>query len=196
MPTRTPLGSLIQASLDAHGWSARKVEEISGGKFGLSRANLSLLSTRPLTSIKGETITALAEVLNLPSELVMRAALRSLKTPIELKDSTGSPEEAIQMDIDLSQADKQTLLRLLEVMRAEAGGEHDQRSAPMTHAGHSPATDDLAARRRGHAGTPDDAVHPGEDDWTAPPPLEQLAADDSPSEGRERRRRLDESEGA
>ena len=99
---------------------------------------------------------------------------------------------------NLSLRSRRAAIEMLRALVAaeQGGGEHDQRSAPMTTAGHSPATDDLAARRRGRAGTPDDAVHPGEDDWTAPPPLEQLAADDSPSEGRERRRRLDESEGA
>ena len=155
------------------------------------------LMNHPLTSIKGETITALAEVLGLPSDLVMRAALRSLKTPIELEGT--SAEDAIRIDAQLSERDKQTLLSMLELMRTKAGG-HGGNTAPMNQARAGGAPADLDARRRAReadrVGTADDAVTPGEDGWVAPPPLEQLAADDTPSEAAARRRALDESEGA
>ncbi len=200
MPTRTPLGNLIQASLDVHGWSARHVEEISGGTPGLGRGNMTKLMNNPLVSIKGETLVSLAEVLGLPTDLVVRAALRSLKKPIELQESAGTPEDAIRIDSDLSETDKQTLLRLLTVMRTEAGGTRGN-TTPMNHAGQrarDPEPTELGSRRRELTGTPDDAIYPGEEGYIPPPEGYEykLAADDSPSEGRERRRKLDESEGA
>lgn len=134
MQTRTPLGNLIRASLDAHGWSARKVEELAGGTSGLGRGNLTKLMNQHLLSIKGETLMSLAEVLGLPVELVVRAALRSLKTPIDLTQDAGTPEDAIRIDPDLTQPDKHTLLRMLEVMRTEAGGTRGN-TTPMNQAG-------------------------------------------------------------
>ena len=97
----------------------------------------------------------------------------------------------------LSPRSRRAAIEMLRALVAaeQGGGEHEQRSAPMKDAGQAPATDELKARRRGRAGTADDAVAPGEDGWVAPPPLEQLAADDTPSEAAARRRALDESEG-
>ncbi|MFI8597729.1 hypothetical protein ACIGDM_10485 [Rothia koreensis] len=178
MTTRTPLGNLIQASLDAHGWSARQIEDLSGGAPGLGRQNISLLMNKPLTSIKGETLVSLADVLGLPTELVVRAALRSLKTPIELTQETGSVEDVVRIDPDLSETDKQTLLRLLMVMRAEAG-ETRSNTAPMKQAGKKPAQPDYEPG-------PDEAIGPGEAGYLAPPENYEydLAADESLSEGR------------
>ena len=187
MPHRTPLGNLIQSALDANGWSARHVEEISAGKPGLGRGNLSNLKNKRLASIKGETLVSLAEILGLPTELVLRAALRSLKTPIELQQSSGTPEDAINLDPQLSVADKQTLLGMLGYMRSKTGDGHE--AAPMNQAEKAPSQPQM--------GTEEDALTPGEDGYIAPPAdLYRLAASDAPSEGRERRRQLDDTEGA
>lgn len=181
MTTRTPLGNLIQASLDAHGWSARQIENLSGGAPGLGRQNISLLMNKPLTSIKGETLVSLAEVLGLPTELIVRAALRSLKTPIELRNETGSPEDAIRIDPDLTETDKQTLLRLIMVMRTEAGGNRGN-TTPITQAGQPPA-------QPNYQPGPDEAIGPGEAGYLAPPENYEydLAADEADSQGVQRR---------
>jgi len=183
MPHRTPLGDLIQSTQTSRGWSNRDVEKNASGRSGLGQGNLTKLKNQPLTSIKGETLVGLAETLGLSTELVVRAALRSLKAPIELNNDVGTPEEAIQIDPDLSAADRNTLLRMLKVMRTEAGGTRGN-TTPITQPRYTPG--------------PDTAITEGEDNFVPPPAGYEydLAADDSPSVGRERHRRLDESEGA
>lgn len=181
MQTRTPLGNLIQSTQDVHGWSARRLEELAEGKPSLGKSNVSKLKNRPLTSIKGETLVSLAEVLGLPTELVVRAALRSLKAPIDLNQDTGAPEDAIRIDPDLSEADKQTLLRMLMFMRAEAG-ETRGNTAPMNQAGKQPA-------QPNYQPGPDEAIGPGEAGYLAPPENYEydLAADEADSQGVQRR---------
>ena len=179
MQTRTPLGNLIQSTQDVQGWSARRLEELAEGKPSLGKSNVSKLKNQPLTSIKGETLVSLAEVLGLPTELVVRAALRSLKTPIELSQKTGTPEDAIRIDPDLRESDKHALLRILQVMRAEAGETRDN-TAPMNQAGKTPAQPDYQPG-------PDEAIGPGETGYLAPPENYEydLAADEAPSEGQQ-----------
>lgn len=117
MSKRTPLGNLIQSVQDANGWSARRLEELSEGKPNLGKSNVSKIKNQALTSFKGETITGLAELLELPVSLVATAALRSLKTPIELSTNAVELEETIRIEPGLAEADKQTLLRMTETMR-------------------------------------------------------------------------------
>ena len=181
MPHRTPLGDLIQSTQNLRGWSNRRVEQMAGGKSGLGQANLTKLKNGTLISIKGETLVSIAEVLGLPTELVVRAALRSLKTPIDLNQETGAPEDAIRIDPNLSDSDKQTLLRMLTFMRAEAG-ETRGNTAPMNQAGKKPAQPDYQPG-------PDLIVGPGEEGYIPPPPGYEydLAADETPSEGVQRR---------
>lgn len=117
MSSRTPLGNLIQSAQDANGWSARRLEELAEGKPNLGKSNVSKIKNQALTSFKGETITGLAELLELPVSLVVTAALRSLKTPIEPSTNAVALEETIRIEPGLAEADKQTLLRMTETMR-------------------------------------------------------------------------------
>ena len=117
MSSRTPLGNLIQSVQDANGWSARRLEELAEGKPNLGKSNVSKLKNQALTSFKGETISGLAELLELPISLVATAALRSLKTPIELATNAIALEETIRIEPGLAETDKQTLLRMTETMR-------------------------------------------------------------------------------
>lgn len=189
----TSLQDLAEMAVERHGLSGRQLA-FKAQQHGLQLTNTTFNAIRSNTykfQASDETLRALAWLAGVHEDVAFTAAG---------KPKPGPPlADELPPGVDnLSLRSRRAAIEMLRALVAaeQGGGEHDQRSAPMTHAGHSPATDDLAARRRGHAGTPDDAVHPGEDNWTAPPPLEQLAADDSPSEGRERRRRLDESEGA
>lgn len=137
-----------------------------------------------------ETIRALAWLAEVSEDVAFTAAG---------KPKPGPPlADELPPGVDyLSQRSRRAAIEMLRALVAaeQGGGEHAIGSAPMNEAGTPPATN-LAARRRARTGTPDDAITTDDDDYLAPPAdLTRLAADQSPSEGRERRRRMDESEG-
>lgn len=72
MNSKHPLGRLIAATQEARGWSERQLEQQAAGRSGLGKSNISVIKNKPITSIKGEVIKGLAEVLGIPEERAMQ----------------------------------------------------------------------------------------------------------------------------
>jgi hypothetical protein len=134
-----PLGRLIQGAQDALGWSNRRLEREAAGKPGLGKSNIGKIKTQPVVSLKADTIKSLSEVLRVPVYQLVGAALESMDLPA-LGEKDPSLEDAVRTNYELTEHDRRILLAVLREMRTERGGNADS-TAPITHAGESPATD-------------------------------------------------------
>lgn len=134
-----PLGRLIQGAQDTLGWSNRRLEREAAGKPGLGKSNIGKIKTQPVVSLKADTIKSLSEVLRVPVYQLVGAALESMDLPA-LGEKDPSLEDAVRTDYELTEHDRRILLAVLREMRMERGG-NAVSTAPITHAGESPATD-------------------------------------------------------
>lgn len=119
MPTTHQLAQLIDGIKAANNWSdpdlVRNAEEKG---HELSKSNISRYR-KPLVSIKGEVIRALAAGLRVKPSQVAIAAVESMGIQLPSYDAI-TPEQAVELDIHLSARDKSVLLGLLRDLRSSA----------------------------------------------------------------------------
>lgn len=184
------LGRLIADAQDRNGWSLRDLQTRAERKgYEMSHTNFGRLKSNPVTSIKGENITMLAAVLQVPVTTVAAAALESmgvvLSAPLQ-----PSVVDVVQTSPDLTEYDQALLTAMLDVMlgRPKADDhDHDQHPTPARErAQHDDGEDAAPAGRRGagrrDAGprqktsavgqAPARSLNPADYDLAAHPPME------------------------
>lgn len=115
-----PLARLIDSVKAANDWSDTKlVQNARERGRHLSKSNISRYRS-PLVSIKGEIIKALAAGLRVSPAQVATAAIESMDIALISHDSP-TPEQAVRLDTQLSDADKRVILALIEQLRANRG---------------------------------------------------------------------------
>ena len=116
MAERHPLARLIDGVKDANNWSDPDLVT-NAEKVGahLSKSNISRYR-KPLVSIKGEVIQALAAGLRVTPAQVATAAIESMGIPLLAHDRP-TPEQAVLLDTDLSARDKSAILALIAQLR-------------------------------------------------------------------------------
>lgn len=120
MPKAHQLAQLMDHVKDANGWSDPKlVENARALGHDLSKSNISRYR-KPLVSIKGEIIKALAAGLRIAPAQVAVAAIESMGIPLLAHDSP-TPEQAVTLDTGLSVGDKRAVLALIEALRSSNG---------------------------------------------------------------------------
>lgn len=134
MTDRSPLAQLVDEVCDANGWSRREVArraQAAGRSISHTRIG-QLTAEYPLKGIQADKVDDLAAGLGVSRDRVALAVIQAMG--FRVNDSTPSPAEAIRRDPSLPQATKDALLAILRAAptRRAGGGEHGQRSAPMT----------------------------------------------------------------
>ncbi len=119
MPPKHQLAQLIDSVKAANNWSdPRLVRNAEEQKHELSKSNISRIR-KPVVSIKGELILALAAGLRVSPAQVATAALESMGIPL-VHYELPTPEQAVRLDTQLSERDKQAVLALLRQLRGSA----------------------------------------------------------------------------
>lgn len=110
----TPLGELIQARLDATGWSRRQLERESG----ISKTQLGNYMQGPMTDMpRTESIRRLTAVLAVPERIVVAAALETVNLAHPGGAGTRSLEEVIEEQAYLDDTDKQAFKAWVKAKR-------------------------------------------------------------------------------
>lgn len=127
MAPKHQLAQLIDGVKSANGWSDPDLVRNAEQKhYVLSKSNISRYR-KPLVSIKGEVILALAAGLRVSADQVAVAAIESMGIPLPSYDAA-TPEQAIRLDLALSARDKQTLFAVLKQLRE---GSHGSQTFPF-----------------------------------------------------------------
>lgn len=136
------LGALIASIQERNGWSDRDLQERAEalGLTALSKSNFSRWRTSPVNSIKGSNIRDMAAVLGIAESTVARAALESMGVTMAQAGST-SLDNAIALDVELSARDKHVVRAVVDALRSTEEMTGHGHTAPITHAGESPAKD-------------------------------------------------------
>ncbi|MFI7585061.1 hypothetical protein ACH9DO_14870 [Kocuria sp. M1N1S27] len=133
------LGALIRDLQVSTGWSYRDLAQRSPAGTGLNKSRWGELRRDEVKTFSGAQLLGIAETLGLPASIVGRAALATMG--VTARDgSAARVEDAVRTDNELSEHDRRILLAVLREMRMERGGNADS-TAPITHAGESPAAD-------------------------------------------------------
>jgi hypothetical protein len=173
------LGALIRDRQASTGWSLRDLEDRSPAGTGLNKSRWGELRRDGAKTFSGAQLLGIAKALGVSESIVGRSALATMGVTAPA-GSSARVEDAVRTDSDLSEHDRRILLAVLREMRTERGGNADS-TAPITHAGESPATDqdhreraaedDELARRRRERSTeqqefplPDEALMAGYDE--------------------------------
>lgn len=116
----TELATLIDQVKVANGWTDPDlVRNAARHGHELTKSNISRYrNERPLISIKGEIVLALAAGLDTSPSRIAEAAIRSMGIPMAQPESV-SAESAIGGDISLSTRDREILLSTLARMRVD-----------------------------------------------------------------------------
>ncbi|ATN88649.1 HTH cro/C1-type domain-containing protein [Mycobacterium phage RitSun] len=127
MATNHQLALLIDGIKAANGWSDPDLVRNAKEKgYVLSKSNISRYRN-PVVSIKGEVILALAAGLRVTPAQVAVAALQSMGIQLPQYDMP-TPEQAVELDTELSARDKAALLALIGQFRrtpTPAGAPHE-----------------------------------------------------------------------
>ncbi|QDF19935.1 hypothetical protein HWC44_gp048 [Mycobacterium phage ThetaBob] len=143
MATNHQLAQLIDGIKAANGWSDPDLVRNAKEKgYVLSKSNISRYRN-PVISIKGEVILALAAGLRVTPAQVAIAALQSMGIQLPQYD-VPTPEQAVELDTELSARDKAALLTLIGQFRrapSSAGASHEAESQEVQ------VSDDRSKRR-------------------------------------------------
>lgn len=140
----------------------------------MSHSNFGRLKDEPVTSMKGETIKMLSQVLQVPESRVAAAALASMNIDLPTVEDQRPLLDLVLSSNELSARDQRILLSVISAMRDDESGTNGQ---PDPEAASTPKP----PRLRAVAPTSD--AGPGQktglteaEDSVTPPPIEQLAA--------------------
>ncbi|ORA57273.1 hypothetical protein BST24_24035 [Mycobacteroides franklinii] len=112
------LGQLIDDIKVANGWSDPDLVRNAKEKgYVLSKSNISRYRL-PFPSIKGEVILSLAAGLRVAPARVAVAAIESMGILLPQHDDAPTPEQAVRLDHDLSERDRDAVLALLAQLRS------------------------------------------------------------------------------
>lgn len=162
-----PLGKLIQDAMDRNDWSLRELERRSSAAgHRMSHTNLGRIKDEPVTSIKGDVIKLLSQILNLPERAVAAAALESMGVEHTRAAHTNTLQQAVRTSQEISEYDQELLEALITVMKKRATHVHEN----------EPESDDLRARRAGRSRQVIGSGQKNDSATIARPPLESLAA--------------------
>lgn len=133
------LGALIRDRQASTGWSLRDLSDRSPSGAGLNKDRWGELRRDEAKTFSGAQLRGIADALGISESIVGRAALATMG--VTARDGNAARvEDAVRTDNELSEHDRRILLAVLREMRMERGGNADS-TAPITHAGESPATD-------------------------------------------------------
>lgn len=115
MSELTPLGDLIQARLDATGWSVRRL----GREAQISKSQIGKYMQGPMTDMPGtNSLKRLAAALVLPERVVVDAALATVGLARPRGGGVPDLDEALDAQPWLSDTDKAALRAFLAHKRA------------------------------------------------------------------------------
>lgn len=140
------LGALIRDRQASTGWSYRDLAQRSPAGTGLNKSRWGELRRDEAKTFSGAQLLGMAEALGVPESIVGRAALATMGVTAHA-GSAARVEDAVRNDNDLSEHDRRILLAVLREMRTERGG-NAVSTAPIIHAGESPATDQEDSERQ------------------------------------------------
>lgn len=178
------LGQLIQEAQDRNGWSLRDLQDRAKRRgFAMSHSNFGRLKSEPVTSIKGENLHMLQQVLKVPMGVVATAALDSMG--ITTRGTwDASIEDVVRESTELSEYDQELLTAMLRVMLGRTKGlanhdeqdhEHRERSTTAGHRGAAGGDAGAGQKTAAPAGAPADGnagVRPEDLDLAAHPYME------------------------
>lgn len=143
MAPKHQLAQLIDGVKSANGWSDPDLVHNAKEKgHVLSKSNIARYR-KPVVSIKGEVILALAAGLRVTPAQVAVATIESMGIHLPSYDAP-TPEQAVRLDTKLSARDKQSVLALLTHLRTSssssgasdaAEGQEGDRSSDQGEAG-------------------------------------------------------------
>lgn len=169
------LGALLQEAMDRNGWSLRALSARADARgFKMSHSNFGRLKDEPVTSMKGETIKMLSQVLQVPESRVAAAALASMNIDLPTVEDQRPLLDLVLSSNELSARDQRILLSVISAMRDNESGtdgqpdpEAPKASKPPRLRAVAPASDPSAGQKTGLTEA---------EDKVTPPPIEQLAA--------------------
>lgn len=148
----------------------------------MSHSNFGRLKDEPVTSMKGETIKMLSQVLQVPESRVAAAALASMNIDLPTVEDQRPLLDLVLSSNELSARDQRILLSVISAMRDDESGTNGQ---PDPEAESTPKPPSLRAvaptsdAGPGQKTGPDDSIiefHGAEAEKYPAPPIEQLAA--------------------
>lgn len=177
------LGALLQEAMDRNGWSLRALSARADARgFKMSHSNFGRLKDEPVTSMKGETIKMLSQVLQVPESRVAAAALASMNIDLPTVEDQRPLLDLVLSSNELSARDQRILTSVISAMRDDESGTNGQPEPEAPNASKpphlravAPASDPGTGQKTG----PDDSIiefHGAEAEKYPAPPIEQLAA--------------------
>lgn len=169
------LGALLQEAMDRNGWSLRALSARADARgFKMSHSNFGRLKDEPVTSMKGETIKMLSQVLQVPESRVAAAALASMNIDLPTVEDQRPLLDLVLSSNELSARDQRILLSVISAMRDDESGTNGQ---PDPEAASTPKPPRLRAVAPASDAGPGQKTGLTEaEDSVTPPPIEQLAA--------------------
>lgn len=147
-----PLGELIQEVMDRNAWSLRGLSSRADRLgFKMSHSNFGRLKDEPITSMKGETIKMLAQVLKVPEARVAAAILDSMGVANDGSQDHLDLADFVRTSSEVSARDQRILLSVIGAMRDDESGSNGQPA---------PANNDAPPRLRAVA--PEGDARPGQ----------------------------------
>ncbi|MGP7815384.1 hypothetical protein [Glutamicibacter soli] len=169
------LGALLQEAMDRNGWSLRALSARADARgFKMSHSNFGRLKDEPVTSMKGETIKMLSQVLQVPESRVAAAALASMNIDLPTVEDQRPLLDLVLSSNELSARDQRILLSVISAMRDDESGTDGQPDPEAPNASKPPRLRAVAPTSDSGAGQKTGLTEA--EDKVTPPPIEQLAA--------------------